>query len=352
MVADKTSETMLDERAQQLLKTLIESYIKDGQPVGSRTLSRTAGLELSPATIRNVMADLEEFGFLKSPHTSAGRVPTARGFRIFVDNMLKIKPLKLSVIDQLKVGLDPEMTKQNLVKSASTLLSGITHLVGIVTAPRKRYAKLRQIEFLELSENKILVILVVNQHEVQNRIIHLARKYTQSELQKVANYLNAQFAGCDLREVRHALLSELNSVREDMNRLMQSAIELGKAAFADHGKNENDYVLVGQSNLLEYEDLSDVEKLRQLFNAFNHKREMLHILDKCIVAEGVQIFFGQESGYGPLVDCSLVSAPYSAQGKVLGVLGVIGPTRMAYDRVIPVVDVTAKLLGEALNPNN
>jgi heat-inducible transcriptional repressor len=343
------SNSVLNERAQHVLKVLVEHYIRIGQPIGSRTLARTAGLDLSPATIRNIMADLEEMGLLESPHTSAGRVPTTQGYRLFVDKMLKVKPLQLSVVDQLKLALDPDMNDQSLVESASSLLSGVTQLAGIVTVPRKEHITLRQIEFLELSENKVLVILVINQREVQNRIIHLDRAYSRAELQEATNYLNIHFAGCNLEEIHRRLLDELDSVREDMNRTMLAAIKLGEKALEGDSRDEDSFVLVGQTKLMEYDELSDVDKLRRLFQAFTQQQEILHLLDKCIRAEGVQIFFGQESGYAPLNNCSVVSASYSVEGNVVGVLGVIGPTRIAYDRVIPVVDVTAKLLGAALN---
>ncbi len=349
MANEHTTETALTERALHLLKVLVENYIRDGQPVGSRTLARTAGLQLSPATIRNVMADLEEFGFLKSPHTSSGRVPTTRGYRLFVDNMLKVKPLHLSVIDQLKEGLDPHKNRHALLETASALLSGITQLAGIVTLSGKEYTSLRRIDFLELSDNRVLAILVVNEHEVQNRIVQLDRSYTQDELQEVANYLNSQFAGQNIRELRQSLLNDLDTVRQDMDRLMRSAIELGEKVFVNAEEKNEDFVVMGQTNLMEYEELSNVDKLRQLFDAFTRKREILNLLDKCLCADGVQIFFGQESGYEPLDDCSVVSAPYSIEGEVVGLLGVIGPTRVAYDRIVPVVDVTAKLLTTALN---
>jgi heat-inducible transcriptional repressor len=352
MASEQKFETALNERALHLHKVLVEVYIREGQPVGSRTLARTAGLDLSPATIRNVMADLEELGFLSSPHTSAGRVPTAKGFRLFVDNMIKFKPLQLTVLDRLKDGLDPGLNHKGLVETASGLLSGITQMAGIVTVPRKQSISLRQIEFLELSENRVLAILVVNEQEVQNRIIQLDRGYSRSELEEAANYLNSQFAGQDLRQVRLSLLKELDLVRRDMDRLMRSAVELGEKVFVQAEKADEDFVVVGQTNLMEYEQLSDLESLRQLFDAFARKREILHLLDRCICAEGVQIFFGQESRYHPLDECSVVSAPYSVDDEVVGVLGVIGPMRMAYDRVIPIVDVTAKLLGAALNPRS
>lgn len=347
-----TPAVQLTDRAQHLLRVLVESYIRDGQPVGSRTLARTADLRLSPATIRNVMADLEELGFVRSPHTSSGRVPTIRGYRLFVDVLLKVKPLKTKIIDRLKGQLDPNLNHQALLEAASSLLSGITQLAGIVTLPRQNRVILRQIEFLPLSEHRVLVILVMNQEEVQNRIIHPDRKYSESELHEAANFLNSQFAGVDLQLIREQILFELEAVRQDVDRLMRAAIELGGKIFGNDLGDTEDLVVDGQTNLMDYDELSNLDKLRQLFDAFAHKQEILHLLDRCIFAEGVHIFFGQESGYHVLDDCSVVSAPYAVGKELVGVLGVIGPTRMAYDQVIPVVDVTAKLLGAALNTRN
>lgn len=342
----------MNERAQHLLKVLVENYIRDGQPVGSRTLARIGGLELSPATIRNVMADLEEMGLIHAPHTSAGRIPTAQGYRVFVDHMLRCQPLDPELIESLEHGLDPTMTHQSLVKAASDLLSGVTHMAAVVTVPRTEFGQLRQIEFLELSENRVLAILVIDQKEVQNRIIQLDRPYSAAELQAAANLLNERFAGRDLREIRHELVKEMDQVRRDMNALMASVLELGGKAFEDEDLEAGDMLVVGQTHLMAYQELSDVEKLRQLFEAFASKQEILHLLDKCIWAEGVQIFIGQESEVDPLGACSVISTPYAVRDGVVGVLGVIGPTRMAYDRVIPVVDVTAKLLGAALNADH
>lgn len=343
------AESSLNERAQHLLKVLVESYIADGQPVGSRTLARIGGLELSPATVRNVMSDLEEMGFVQAPHTSAGRIPTVQGYRLFVDTLLEVQPLKVRLLEEVKGGLDPDMDPGDLVESASDILSRITQLAGLVTIPKQEHTSLRQVEFLQLSENRVLAILVMNKQEVQNRVIHLDREYSTPELQAAANYINSRYAGEDLRNLRERLLSELEAARQDMNAMMQAVVELGEKAFSPKPDAKDDFVVVGQMNLMEYEELSSVEKLRQLFEAFTGKRDILHILDQCISAQGVQIFIGHESGYDVLDDCSLVTAPYSTDGDMVGVLGVIGPTRMAYDRVIPIVDLTAKLLGAALN---
>lgn len=338
----------LDERSRHLLKVLVESYIREGSPVGSRVLSRQAGLDLSPATIRNVVADLEEMGFVRSPHTSAGRVPTARGYRLFVDTLLQQRPPAAEELRQMQVHLSPGRGADDLVESASNILSGITQLVGVVTMPRSQHLALRQVEFLALSGDRVLVILVMNQQEVQNRILQLDRTYSQGELDQAARYLNDHYAGQDLQHIRSKLLRELDEVRADMDRIMRDAVELGQKALGEEVAQGEDYVLAGQNNLLEYEELADLDRLRSLFAAFTEKREVLHLLDKSAMAEDVQIFIGHESGYGALDYVSVVTAPYVANGEVIGMLGVIGPTRMPYDRVIPIVDITARLLGSAL----
>jgi heat-inducible transcriptional repressor len=343
------SHPALNERTQHLLKSLVERYIRDGQPVGSRTLARDAGLDLSPATVRNVMADLEDLGYLHSPHTSAGRVPTARGYRLFIDALLNLRPLDDREVEILRRRIDqPAQNSSDLARTVSDLLSGITRLAGVVMLPRRNAVTLRHVEFLALSENRVLVILVLNTQEVQNRIIQTRRAYSAMELQQAAHYLNEQFAGKDIHQVREALLRELRETRDSLDRLMQTVVEMAEQTFEVEPVGE-DYVVAGQTHLMQCADLSDLDKLRQLFEAFNHKRDLLHLFDQCLHAEGVQIFIGEESGFGALGGCSVVTAPYTVEGQVLGVLGVIGPTRMAYDRVIPVVDVTARLLAAALN---
>lgn len=342
------SEFKLPERAESLLRTLVESYIGDGMPVGSRTLAKASALDLSAATIRNVMADLEELGLIESPHTSAGRIPTAAGFRFFVDSLLEVRPLKGGQLDSIRNRLNPDIGEQQLLASASDMLSGITRMAGVVSLPRKDNVSFRHIEFLSLSGNRVLAILVLNQQEVQNRVLQLDREYSASELEQAANYLNSTFFGNDLRTMRQRLLTEMDDVRRDMNNAMLDAIALGEKALNASEDGEDDFVLAGQSNLFDYDELSDVAKLQQLFKAFNEKRGMLHLLDRCLYAEGVCIFIGQESENENLQNCSVVSAPYTVDGEIVGVLGVIGPTRMQYERVIPVVDVTAQLLGSAL----
>jgi heat-inducible transcriptional repressor len=338
----------LNERAQQLLKTLIECYIQDGQPVGSRTLARHSELDLSPATIRNVMADLEELGLVSAPHTSAGRMPTAQGYRVFVNSLLKFKSLDNGEVIQLQRQLDPQGTLPDLLGRASNLLSGLTKLAGLVTVPRWEQAILRHVEFIGLSEDRVLAIFVINDSEVQNHVIRTERRFTPAELEQAANYLNAHFAGKELQAVRSGLVAAMQDVKETVNALMQAAMEAAERVI-DSEQKRPDYVLAGQTNLMGFAEFSNLERLRQLFDAFAEKRDILHILDQCLRSDGVQIFIGDESGYELFGDCSVITAPYRAEGKVVGVLGVIGPTRMAYERVIPIVDITARLLGAALN---
>jgi len=317
-MANATQGETLDERSQYLLKVLVEKYIRDGQPVGSRTLSRDSGLALSPATIRNVMADLEDMGLVCSPHTSAGRIPTPQGFRFFVDSLITVQPPGSTELDRLRGQLDPDRNMPDLLTTTSNLLSEVTRLAGVVTLPRMERLMLRQVEFLPLSEQRILVILVVNDREVQNRIIHTRRPYSRSELEQAANYLNSAFLGRDLREARERLLAELREAREGMNRMMLAAIEVAEQAFVDEDEGE-DYVLAGQTNLMGIEELANMDKLRQLFDAFNEKQQILHLLDGALHANGIQIFIGEESGYEVLDECSVVTAPYEVNGQLVGV---------------------------------
>ncbi|MGH8278577.1 MAG: heat-inducible transcriptional repressor HrcA [Gammaproteobacteria bacterium] len=343
----------LNERAQRLLKALVERYIRDGEPVGSRTLSRNSGLDLSPASIRNVMADLEELGFIASPHTSAGRVPTVKGYRLFVDTLLTVKPLAEQEVQRMHAQLATlDSNPRTLLASASGMLSAITHMTGVVTLPRREHIAWRHIEFLPLSDHRVLAILVINEGEVQNRILRLERDYPAEELQRASNFLNTHYLGKDIQVMRAEVLNELRRTRESINDLMLAAVTLAEKVVADTGHEQaHTYLMAGETNLMEWAELSDVEKLRRLFEAFNQRREILRLLDKCIAADGVQIFIGEESGYQVLDECSVVTAPYKVDDEVVGVLGVIGPTRMAYERVIPLVDLTAHLLGAALNPH-
>ncbi len=345
-------EAMLSERAQHLFRVLVQRYIGSGQPVGSRTLSRDSGLDLSPATVRNVMADLEDLGLLRSPHVSAGRVPTVQGYRFFVDSLLNVAPIDEGELEHLRTQLEIKGERESLMDAATSLISDVTHMAGIVTLPKQERLILRHVEFLALSPERVLVILVVNGSDVQNRVIHLARPYSQALLQQVGNYLNEVCAGKDLLEVRESLLAELKEHRSSLDALMLTAIEMADKAFVKDVGGEEALLVSGQTNLMGYGELADMEKLRHLFEAFREKTELLHILDQCVRADGLQIFIGEESGFEVLDGCSVIAAPYEREGKVLGVLGVIGPTRMAYDRVIPIVDVTARLLGAALNQHH
>ncbi len=347
-MARTVKDLALNDRSQHLLKVLVERYIRDGQPVGSRILAHESGLELSPATVRSIMADLEEMGLLASPHTSAGRIPTVLGYRFFVDGLLRTEPLHQEDVYRLRSRLMADQDPEVLIGTASQLLSDLTHLAGIVMLPRQKHMTLRQVEFLPLSDQRVLVILVVNERQVQNRIIRTDRPYTPSDLEQAANYLNATFAGKDLSAARTQLLQEMQDTQAHLDRMMAVAREMAEKGFVTE-RDESDMVVAGQINLMEYGDLGGVEKLRDLFAAFNQKRDILHLLDQCLKARGVQIFIGEESGYESLGDCSVITSPYQVDGRRVSVLGVIGPTRMPYERIIPLVDVTAKLLGAALN---
>jgi heat-inducible transcriptional repressor len=336
---------MLDGRAQTLLKTLIERYIVEGQPVGSRTLSRHSGLELSPATIRNVMSDLEEMGFIASPHTSAGRIPTALGYRLFVDTLLTVRPLAEREISEIQGSILPDQP-QRVISHASQLLSELTRFAGVVVAPRRQLPKIRQIEFLALGERRILLIIVTANGDVQNRILFTQRAYGPNELIAAANLLNQHFAGMDFNQIKGRLQEDLRQLHQDMVELMNAAVAAGSEAVTD----STQYVISGEKNLLGVEDLSsNMGRLRRLFDLFEQKTGLVQLLDLSSRAEGVQVFIGGESGIAPLDECSVVAAPYEVDGQVVGTIGVIGPTRMAYERVIPIVDITAKLLSSALS---
>jgi heat-inducible transcriptional repressor len=336
---------MLDSRAQHLLKSLIERYIAEGQPVGSRVLSRQSGLELSPATIRNVMADLEEMGFIASPHTSAGRVPTAKGYRFFVDTLLVVKALKDAEINELQGQLQADRP-QLLVNAAAQMLSQLTHFAGVVTTARRRDASFRHVEFMRLSDRRVLLIIVTAEGDVQNRILHTDRSYSQQQLLEASNFLNEHYAGQPFHTIRALLADELRQLREDVVGLMTAAVDAGDAALSDTAE---DLVVSGERNLLHAEDLaSNMDRLRRLFEVFEQKTSLMHLLDVTQRAQGVHLFIGGESGLAPLDECSVITATYEVEGQVIGTLGVIGPTRMAYERVIPIVDVTAKLLSNAL----
>jgi heat-inducible transcriptional repressor len=336
---------MLDDRAKLLLKTLVERYIADGQPVGSRTLSKEAGLDLSPATIRNVMSDLEELGLIASPHTSAGRIPTARGYRLFVDTMLTVRRDDLSSLERLQgPGLVAEQPRQ-VISQAAQMLSSLSHFVGVVMAPR-RPSVFRHIEFLSLSERRVLVILVSPDGDVQNRIIHTQTPFSQSQLQEAANFLNSHYAGLTIDQVRERLKTEVEALRGEIAGLMMKAVEVS----AEPGQDRDEVVISGERNLLSVSEFShDMGHLRQLFDLFEHKTQVMRLLEVSHQAEGVRIFIGGESQVVPFEQLSVVSAPYEVDGQVVGTLGVIGPQRMPYDRMIQIVDITAKLVGNALS---
>lgn len=342
----------LSERSLYLFKSLVEHFINDGQPVGSRTLSRDIDVDLSPATIRNIMADLEDMGLLHSPHTSAGRIPTVKGYRLFVDNLLRVENTNQLDARHIARVLEKEHDIQVLMERTSNMLSEITRLAGVVMLPRQDEQVLKQIEFVSLSNNRVLVILIMNDREIQNRVINTGREYSSSELQEASNFLNMHYSGKDLEKVRESLLAELNKMRDDVNKTMQTAIEFATRAFNREQHHRDDLVLAGQTNLMGFAELCDVDKLKRLFESFNQKSDLLHLLEQAINAKGIQIFIGEESGYEVLDNCSVVTSPYESEGQILGVLGVIGPTRMNYERVIPIVDITAKMLGSALNSTN
>ena len=335
---------MLDARAQHLLKTLVERYIADGEPVGSRALSKYSGLDLSPATVRNVMADLEEMGFIASPHTSAGRVPTPKGYRFFVDSLLVVQALGEGEIHRLEEELVAERPKE-LVSAAANLLSQLTHFAGVVATPKRRDVSFRHLEFLRLSDRRVLLIMVTPDGDVQNRILHTERSYTQVELTEATNFFNQCFAGKPFTEIRARLAAELKALREDIAALMSAAVDAGEGVLA----TPDSVVFAGERNLLSGDLVGNLDRLKRLFEVFEQKTSLIHLLDASQRSQGVQIYIGGESGLVPLDEMSVVTAPYAVDGRIIGTVGVIGPTRMAYERVIPIVDVTARLLSNALD---
>ena len=348
----KRTSSVLDPRARHLLRTLIARYIRSGEPVGSQTLARHAGLDLSPATIRNILGDLEDVGLLSAPHTSAGRIPTTQGYRLFVDSLLQVRPLPEGEIARLRGELLPAGSgTQALLGSASELLSAMTHFVGVVSVPKREQFAFRRIDFVPLDGQRVLAILVFVDNDVQNRILQTRRAYDAGELERVANYLNANFAGRTVADIRATLLRDLKSAQAEMATLLAQSVDLAEQALEPENIDSvlDDMVLAGQTRLMGLHELTDVDRLRELFEAFARKREILQLLERTVHAPGVRIFIGEETGLAPLEGVSLVTAPYTAGGQVLGVLGVIGPTRMAYDRVIPVVQAAADALGAAFH---
>lgn len=340
---------VLNERAAILLKQLVASYIDDGQPVGSKQLAQDAGLDISSATIRNVMCGLEKKGLVVSPHTSAGRIPTEQGLRLFVDSLLEVQPIEEKLVNQLQQQLDPDMEVTELVNHASQLVSEMTQMAGIVSVPKQTHATLRHIEFLPLPEKRILAIMVTNEKDVQNKVLHLDKDYSADELQHAANFLNQQFTGQDVQQIRERLLHDLDRSRQAVDTLMKVVVDVAEKALSDDDQAvQPEFIVQGETNLVRYNENTNREQLQHLFEIFDRKREMLGLFDRCVHSEGVKIFIGHEAGFEDFADCSVITAPYAIAGKAVGVLGVIGPARMNYDQVIPVVDITAKLLGDAL----
>ena len=336
----------MDERAQILLKTLVEHYISDGQPMGSNALLQHSGLGLSPATIRNVMSDLEAHGFVSSPHTSAGRIPTQQGYRFFVDSLLSVQPLESQQIQQLENTLK-SVDQKELIATAAGMLSHLTQFAGMILIPKRKALVFKHLEFMPLSEKRILVIIVSTDGSVQNRIILSDSAYSTSELTEASNFFNAHYAGQTFESARQKLHGDLKKMQVDISNLMSAALDAGDEANA---KDKEDVIIAGERNLLNVDELAtNVTTLRKLFDVFERRTSLMQLLDNSQKAEGVQIFIGGESGYSPLDECSMVTSPYEVDGQVVGTLGVIGPTRMAYERVIPIVDVTAKLLSNALS---
>ncbi len=347
------SGTSISVRAQAMLKQLIEIYIEQGQPVGSKTLAEQTRHQLSPATIRKVLGDLEEQGFLISPHTSSGRVPTAKGLRFFVDGLLTVHPLGEENMAEVQAKINPHQTTENLLTCTTNVLSEFTQMMGIVTLPKREKIVLKQVEFIALSENRVLAVLVMNECEVQNRIILTDRVYSDGELKQASQFMNQFFAGKDLNVAREEIILSMKQDKSKVDWVMQTVLDVASKAFSPETSPKSDYFVSGESNLLSHlYQPSSLERIPELFTAFQEKQQILSLLDGCLNSDGVQMFIGEESGWSALKEFSIVTSAYTVGGKVVGVLGVIGPTRMPYNRVIPFVDMTAKLLGTALNQQN
>ncbi len=336
----------VDDRAEQLFKLLVECYIDDGKPVASKALAERPNVRVSAATVRNIMARLEDQGLVKSPHTSAGKIPTSQGLRFFVESLLSVEPINETGIHNLESRLNADMPPSKLVESASRLLALITEMTGIVTLPSREGQALRHVEFLNLEGDRVLVILVYNDREVQNRVIHVQRDYGDGELLQASNYLNREFGGLSLVEIRQELINSMQRDKDRMNRLMQATLDLASQAFEPDEPEERSFVVSGESKFLDLSE--DTETVRSLFETFSRKGSILHLLDQSLNSRGIQLYIGEESGYRILDELSLVTSSYTVNGQIAGVLGVVGPTRMAYQRVIPVVDMTARMLGKAL----
>lgn len=340
----------LDSRAENVLKNLVETYIEQGQPIGSRTLSKLPQLGVSSATVRNVMSDLEELGLITAPHTSAGRIPTSQGYRLFVDSLVKASTLTHQAVEQLTERFGQETDPEALLAHASDVLSDLTQFAGVVVLPSQPVARFHQLEFMRLSDARILAILVTEDGRVQNRVLPTAGQFTESELVQAANFFNQRYKGNTLDDVRRLLVSNMQQDNDEMHRINQSAMQAASRVINEEesSSSQSEVMLSGEQQLLNVPDLCQIETLQKLFDAFKTKRDLLDLLDRSMKADGVSVFIGEESGYSALGECSVIASPYEVEGKTLGTLGVVGPTRMAYDEVISVVDITAKLLSQAL----
>ena len=340
----------LDQRAESVLKNLVETYIHDGQPVGSRTLSKLPDLAVSSATVRNVMSDLEELGLITAPHTSAGRIPTVQGYRLFVDRMVKASLPTHRAIEELSHRFNGENDPEKLLAMASEVLSELTEFAGMVVLPNESVTRFHQLEFMRLSETRVLAILVTEDGRVQNRVLSSADGFSETELVEAANFFNHRYKGNTLSDVRRLLVQDMQTDNDEMHRINQSAIQAASQVISEEDDGHpTEVVMSGEQKLLGVPDLCQIETLQRLFDAFKTKRDLLDLLDRSMKADGVSVFIGEESGFSALGECSVIASPYEVDGKIIGTLGVIGPTRMAYDSVISVVDVTSKLLSQALS---
>ena len=344
---DKNDLNMPSQRARRILSAIVDKYIQEGIPIGSKSLSLADEIGLSPASIRHVMSDLEELGFIASPYTSSGRVPTSKGYRFFIDSLLKLQPVEAKELERIKKRVNThESNSRELAISVSNALSAITKLVGIVTIPKQKVIRLKEIDFIQLSEKRILAIIVMNETEVENRILQMKRNYSKDELKQASNYLNTHYKGRSLSYIKKHLINELVQTKESVNSLMSDLIDIADKVLDFDESNE--YIVAGQRRLMDFHELSDINKLRQLFDAFREKQQLLELLEKSMSTDGIQIFIGEESGYQIFDNCTLITSPYTTEEGAIGVLGVIGPTRIAYQKVIPIVEITAKLLGKSL----
>mgnify|MGYP000921247279 FL=1 len=344
---DKNDLNMPSHRARRILSAIVDKYIQEGIPIGSKSLSLADEIGLSPASIRNVMSDLEELGFIASPYTSSGRVPTSKGYRFFIDSLLKLQPVEANELERIKKRVNThESNSRELAISVSNTLSAITKLAGIVTIPKQQVTRLKEIDFIQLSEKRILAIIVMNETEVENRILQMKRDYSKDELKQASNYLNTHYKARSLSYIKKHLINQMIQTKESVNSLMSDLIDIADKVL-DFDESE-EYIVAGQRRLMDFHELSDIKKLRQLFDAFREKQQLLELLDKSMSTDGIQIFIGEESGYQMFDNCTLITSPYTTEEGAIGVLGVIGPTRIAYQKVIPIVDITAKLLGKSL----